>query len=155
MGEGKLLHGSQRGAQIGELFRDNKTLLADYNIRDCELVWEIFQHSDLLEFAVARSQMTGLAIDRPGGSVAAFDYLYLPRLHREGFVAPNASREQVASPGGFVLDSQPGIFEDVLVLDFKSLYPALFALSGSTRWVWPWACLSRRMLPIPPVLRVS
>ena len=125
LGEGKLLHGSQRGAQIGELFRDNKTLLADYNIRDCELVWEIFQHSDLLEFAVARSQMTGLAIDRPGGSVAAFDYLYLPRLHREGFVAPNASREQVASPGGFVLDSQPGIFEDVLVLDFKSLYPSI------------------------------
>ncbi|MEP5766149.1 MAG: DNA polymerase II [Halieaceae bacterium] len=125
LGAGKLLHGSQRGEQIGELFREDKDRLAEYNIRDCELVWEIFEHSGLLQFSIARSQMTGLAMDRLGGSVAAFDYLYLPRLHRQGFVAPNASREQTASPGGFVLDSQPGIYEDVLVLDFKSLYPSI------------------------------
>lgn len=125
LGEGKLLKGGGRGEQIAELFRDDSDALAEYNIRDCELVWEIFQHTRLLEFAVARSRMTGLAIDRQGGSVAAFDFLYLPRLHRAGFVAPNASREQVASPGGFVLDSDPGIHRDVLVLDFKSLYPSI------------------------------
>jgi len=125
LGSGKLLHGSQRGEEIGELFRTDKTRLADYNLRDCELVWDIFRHTRLLEFALARSQMTGLALDRPGGSVAAFDHLYLPRLHRAGYVAPNASREQVSSPGGFVLDSIPGIYDDVLVLDFKSLYPSI------------------------------
>ncbi|MGB1142508.1 MAG: DNA polymerase II, partial [Halioglobus sp.] len=99
--------------------------LAEYNLRDCELVWDIFETTRLLDFAVARSQMTGLAIDRQGGSVAAFDFLYLPRLHRAGFVAPNASRELIASPGGFVLDSEPGIYDHVLVLDFKSLYPSI------------------------------
>ncbi len=125
LGQGKLLHGSQRGEEITELFRADKEALAEYNLRDCELVWDIFEHTDLLEFSVARSQMTGLALDRLGGSVAAFDYLYLPRLHRAGFVAPNASRDLVASPGGFVLDSEPGIYDDVLVLDFKSLYPSI------------------------------
>jgi DNA polymerase-2 len=125
LGTGKLLHGSQRGEQIGDLYREDKNRLAEYNLRDCELVWQIFQHTSLLEFAVARSQMTGLALDRLGGSVAAFDFLYLPRLHRAGFVAPNASPELVASPGGFVLDSQPGIYDNVLVLDFKSLYPSI------------------------------
>jgi len=60
-----------------------------------------------------------------GGSVASFDNLYLPRLHRSGYVAPNASAEHIASPGGFVLDSQPGIYDHVLVLDFKSLYPSI------------------------------
>jgi len=125
LGSGKLLKGGQRGEQIGELFLADKNALAEYNLRDCELVWEIFEHTGLLEFAVARSEMTGLAMDRLGGSVAAFDHLYLPRLHRAGFVAPNASREQVASPGGFVLDSLPGIYDDVLVLDFKSLYPSI------------------------------
>ncbi len=125
LGEGKLLHGSQRGEQIRELFLEDKDALAEYNLRDCELVWDIFETTRLLDFAVARSQMTGLAIDRQGGSVAAFDFLYLPRLHRAGFVAPNASREQIASPGGFVLDSEPGIYSDVLVLDFKSLYPSI------------------------------
>ncbi len=125
LGAGKLLHGSQRGEQIAKLFRKDKNRLAQYNLRDCELVWEIFAHTRLLEFAVARSRMTGLAIDRMGGSVAAFDYLYLPRLHRAGYVAPNASSDQVSSPGGFVMDSQPGIYDNVLVLDFKSLYPSI------------------------------
>ena len=79
----------------------------------------------MLDFAVARTVMTGLNIDRMGGSVASFDNLYLPRLHRKGFVAPNASTDHSASPGGFVLDSTPGLYDHVLVLDFKSLYPSI------------------------------
>ncbi len=125
LGEGKLLHGSDRGGEITRQFLEDKTSLAQYNLKDCELVSEIFAHTSLLDFAVARSVMTGLNIDRMGGSVASFDNLYLPRLHRQGYVAPNASREQIASPGGFVLDSTPGIYDHVLVLDFKSLYPSI------------------------------
>ncbi len=125
LGEGKLLHGSGRGEEIGQLFRDDKGRLADYNLKDCELVSDIFAATHMLDFAVARTLMTGLNMDRLGGSVASFDNLYLPRLHRRGYVAPNASTEQIASPGGFVLDSTPGIYDHVLVLDFKSLYPSI------------------------------
>ncbi len=125
LGEGKLLHGGDRGGEITRQFREDKTSLAAYNLKDCELVSEIFAVTAMLDFAVARSVMTGLNIDRMGGSVASFDNLYLPRLHRQGYVAPNASREHIASPGGFVLDSMPGIYDHVLVLDFKSLYPSI------------------------------
>lgn len=125
LGEGKLLHGSERGREITELFQADKSSLAAYNLKDCELVSDIFAHTSLLDFALARSAMTGLNIDRLGGSVASFDNLYLPRLHRRGYVAPNARTDQAGSPGGFVLDSQPGIYDHVLVLDFKSLYPSI------------------------------
>lgn len=125
LGEGKLLHGGDRGAEITRQFREDKTSLATYNLKDCELVSDIFESTAMLDFAVARSVMTGLNLDRMGGSVASFDNLYLPRLHRRGYVAPNASSEHIASPGGFVLDSEPGIFNHVLVLDFKSLYPSI------------------------------
>ncbi len=125
LGEGKLLHGSNRGSEIGELYRYDKAGLAEYNLKDCQLVTDIFAKTALMDFAVARSHMTGLNIDRMGGSVASFDNLYLPRLHRAGFVAPTASTENIASPGGFVLDSIPGMYDHVLVLDFKSLYPSI------------------------------
>lgn len=127
LGEGKLLHGEERGGDIERLFVENKQALAAYNLKDCELVWRIFEHTDLFSFLVERSRMTGLLMDRMGGSVAAFEYMYLPRMHRAGWVAPNMGDGYSAekSPGGYVMDSQPGLFRHVLVLDFKSLYPSI------------------------------
>lgn len=116
-----------RVAEITENFLHNKTALAAYNLEDCRLVWLIFKKTQLLEFAQLRAQLTGLAIDRVGGSVAAFTNLYLPKLHRSGYVAPSMGDgvSDLVSPGGFVMDSIPGLYDNVLVLDFKSLYPSI------------------------------
>lgn len=127
LGESKLISGNDRGSDITQLFNTDKIALAEYNLHDCELVWKIFQRQELLAFALERSQLTGLLLDRIGGSVAAFEYLYLPRLHRRGYVAPNLGEleSDVISPGGYVMNSRPGIYDNVLVLDFKSLYPSI------------------------------
>lgn len=127
LGDGKLLHGDDRGGDIERLFIDDKPALARYNLKDCELVWRIFEKADLFNFMIERAHMTGLPLDRMGGSVAAFENMYLPRLHRAGYVAPNLGEGYSAekSPGGYVMDSRPGLFEHVLVLDFKSLYPSI------------------------------
>lgn len=128
LGRGKLVDDVEhRGASITALYETDKSALARYNLEDCKLVWDIFVRERLLEFAVEKSSLTGLELDRYGGSVAALDFLYLPRLHRQGYVAPAQGRSESAnvSPGGYVLDSQPGIFADVVVLDFKSLYPSI------------------------------
>jgi DNA polymerase-2 len=127
LGQGKLLSGSDRGGDISELFVTDKVQLARYNLKDCELVAEIFEQEKLLEFAIERSHLTGLLLDRIGGSVASFEYAYLPQLHRQGYVAPNLGEleSDIVSPGGYVMDSAPGIYNNVLVLDFKSLYPSI------------------------------
>ncbi len=116
-----------RGDTITEQFLHDKPALAAYNLEDCQLVWDIFVKAQLIDFGVERARLTGLAMDRFGGSVASFDNRYLPRLHRQGFVAPmlNDNPEGVGSPGGYVMDSVPGVYEHVLVLDFKSLYPSI------------------------------
>jgi len=128
LGTRKLITGdTDKVAEINRLFREDKGQLADYNLLDCVLVLDIFKKTDLLPFAIQKAAITGLAIDRMGGSVAAFDHLYLPRLHRAGYVAPNVIGRDTenSSPGGYVMDSQPGLYENVLVLDFKSLYPSI------------------------------
>lgn len=116
-----------KAKEIRRQFYEDKASLAKYNLEDCQLVWDIFDKAKLIDFAIERANLTGLEMDRLGGSVAAFDNLYLPRLHRKGFVAPNIgdSPGKLAAPGGYVMDSQPGFYQSVLVLDYKSLYPSI------------------------------
>lgn len=133
LGEGKAIATPGAGvpvdpvAEILRMHREEPSALAKYNLTDCVLVDSIFDKQDLQGFVVERQALTGLALDRQGGSVAAFDYLYLPRLHRRGRVARtiDSSAPGVASPGGYVLAATPGLFRNVLVLDFKSLYPSI------------------------------
>nr|WP_284730666.1 DNA polymerase II [Shewanella jiangmenensis] len=127
LAEGKAIHNpDDRGEEITRLFNQDKAALAFYNLTDCRLVWDIFAKTDLINFALERARLTGLELGRVGASVAAFNNLYLPHLHRAGFVAPAMRLEPGPdSPGGYVMDSVPGLYRNVLVLDYKSLYPSI------------------------------
>ncbi len=128
LGRGKAI--DETGDKVQEIlrmYREDLPRFIEYNLEDCRLVREIFTHARVLEFAIERQRLTGLTMDRRAGAVASFDYLYLPRLHRKGRVAPTTGHrsEAPSSPGGFVMRSVPGLFDNVLVFDFKSLYPSL------------------------------
>lgn len=127
LGEGKAIDNPyDRMAEIERRFAEDKPALAQYNLKDCELVTRIFAKTELMNFLLERASVTGLAVDRSGGSVAAFEHLYMPMMHRQGYVAPNLG-DVVGenSPGGFVMESRSGLYDSVLVLDYKSLYPSI------------------------------
>lgn len=129
LGEQKLIQESagDKLAEIKHLYKNDPISLIEYNLQDCILVSKIFSKEKLVEFVITRTKLTGVELDRVGGSVAAFTNLYLPHAHRKGWIAPNlvSAQDYVNSPGGFVMDSIPGIHNDVLVYDFKSLYPSI------------------------------
>ena len=127
LGEGKDIGSDyDKMAEIERRFHEDKPALAHYNLKDCELVTRIFDKANLLAFMIERATVTGLQADHLGGSIAAFSHHYLPRMHREGYVAPSVGDVSGgASPGGFVMDSKPGLYDSVVVLDYKSLYPSI------------------------------
>ncbi|HVY01541.1 MAG TPA: DNA polymerase II [Candidatus Nanoarchaeia archaeon] len=125
--KGKLLKGQSRHKEIDELYKKDKDKLIEYNILDCVLVYEILEKTGLVELSVERCRLTGLPLDRISASIAAFDSLYIRYARNKGLVSPTnkfkAREERIK--GGYVKDAKPGIYHDVLVLDFKSLYPSI------------------------------
>jgi DNA polymerase-2 len=128
LAEGKTITSDRNKVEeIERLFNEDKKTLAEYNLKDTLLVTDIFRKSALIELSVRRSQLSGLLMDQLGMMTAAFDHFYLPKLHRAGYVAPNVKDLEITdhAAGGYVMDPMPGIYDDVIVLDFKSLYPTI------------------------------
>ena len=128
IGEGKTVSGSDRAETILEMFNHDRERFVEYNLTDARLALEIVEKLELIELSIARSQLTGLPLDRVASSIASFDFLYLLGLADRGTVAPSV-RSDTAQPqsfgGGHVFEPRPGLHDFVAVLDFKSLYPSL------------------------------
>jgi DNA polymerase-2 len=129
LGRGKMIDADpeDRTEEITRLHREDPEALVEYNREDARLVLDLLRKEDLVELAVERSLLTGMQLDRVGASIASFDLLYLPELRRRGCVAPSVQTDRKSQrvEGGFVIDSQPGLYRDVAVFDFRSLYPSL------------------------------
>ncbi|HSD66540.1 MAG TPA: DNA polymerase domain-containing protein, partial [Vicinamibacteria bacterium] len=120
--------GRGRADEILRLFEADRERLVEYNRTDARLALGVLERLRLVELAVERSRLTGLPIDRVASSIAAFDFLYLSELGRRGIVAPSVHTGAEASApqaGGHVLEPVPGLYTNVVVLDFRSLYPSL------------------------------
>ncbi|MCZ6890704.1 MAG: DNA polymerase II [Gammaproteobacteria bacterium] len=131
LGEGKALQGDvvDRAAEILDRYHNDLEGFAHYARTDARLALEIVEKLNLVPLAVARSKLTGMTPDRVSASIASFDFLYLAALAKKNIVAPSVrsgdSRVSVAQAGGHVLEPVVGIHDNVLVFDFKSLYPSV------------------------------
>lgn len=119
--------GMDKVEEISRRFHEDKHSLAKYNILDCTLVLDIYKKLEIVAHLFRRVQLSGMLMDRLASSTRSFDHLYLPRLHRKGFVAGNTLDidKESSSLGGLVIEGTKGLHENVVVLDFKSLYPTI------------------------------
>ncbi|HEX9427160.1 MAG TPA: DNA polymerase II [Candidatus Polarisedimenticolia bacterium] len=127
-GEGGPPSPGGRAEAIERTFREDLPRFVRYNRNDARLVLRILDKARLVELTVRRSLLTGMPLDRVGASIASFDALYLNALRLRGRVAPSVGRDHGEirpTLGGAVLEPAPGLYENVLAFDFKSLYPSL------------------------------
>ena len=84
-----------------------------------------FSRRPSCSFLLERASVTGLPADRNGGSVAAFTHLYMPLMHRQGLLRRTWATNRPSQPRRVCHGLTPGLYESVLVLDYKSLYPSI------------------------------
>ncbi len=127
LGTGKLLKGKERHAEIEELYKKDQNKLVEYNLLDCKLAYDILKKTEIIELAVERSHLTGMPLDKITASIVAFDSLYIREARKHSLVVPTTryGTKEDKIKGGYVYSANPGIYENVLVLDFKSLYPSI------------------------------
>jgi DNA polymerase elongation subunit (family B) len=127
LGRGKLMVGEERGAEIEDAYRTDPARLVAYNLNDARLVTDILDRTGIVELAVNRSLVTGMPLDRVSATIASVDSLYLAGVRARGRVAPSVQAEakEARITGGYVMESRPGLYRNILVFDFKSLYPSI------------------------------
>jgi DNA polymerase-2 len=127
LGEEKLIGETNKGAEITDAFRHHPQKLVDYNLHDSHLVLNILEKTDALGITINRAMLTGMSLERVKGSVASFDSVYLRELRKKGYVAQSSgyTEKEEGIKGGYVKESKPGIYDYIIVLDFKSLYPSI------------------------------
>ncbi|MFC1691846.1 DNA-directed DNA polymerase, partial [Nanoarchaeota archaeon] len=127
VGEKKLLHGKGRFKEIDEFFKNDQDKLIAYNLKDAELAYKIFINSDALALTIERSKLTGMQLERVSASIASMDFVYITEARKRNIVVNSMGRytKESKTKGGYVKESRPGIYDNIVILDFKSLYPSI------------------------------
>jgi DNA polymerase-2 len=128
LGEGKTvaLRGSAKLDELARLRAEDPAAFCAYCVRDSELVLEILRVTGLDMLTVRRAALTGVALDLAWTSIPAFERVYGVALRARQIVPPPRTDRMVdGAAGGTVLEAEAGVFANVLVFDFRSLYPSL------------------------------
>jgi DNA polymerase I len=112
--------------------------LVEYSRRDAQLTLEILVSKNLLDRYVALAQASGTFLQDliEAGQSIMIDNLLLRELRKYDRVMPckpddqetgrrREVRESEGLKGGHVLDPEAGLQENVIVMDYKSLYPTI------------------------------
>lgn len=113
---------------IDRLYREDPLSFCYYCLKDAELVDSILEKTGLLELTLRKCQLIGISLDRAWTSIPAFEFLYMEAMHERGIVAPTYGVDAhplEGAPGGVILAPKPGVYDNVMVFDFKSLYPSI------------------------------
>ena len=118
---------------LNTLFRDDINKFIDYNLRDVEIIERLEDKLKFIELTIMISHICNIPYESIYYNTVMNEGAILKYLKREGIISPNKptthnpSRKNIKESyaGGYLLDPIPGLYFDVIDLDFTSLYPSI------------------------------
>jgi DNA polymerase-2 len=119
--------GDEKIRELESLYREDPVKFGEYCKTDAELVLQILDKTGLFRLTLERACLTGVSLDKAWTSVVSFERVYGLELYKRKIAPPteNSERDVSGAAGGTVLEPMPGIFNNVGVFDFRSLYPTI------------------------------
>jgi len=122
---------------LNTLFKNDINKFIDYNLRDVEIIEKLEEKLKFIELTIMISHICNIPYESIYYNTVMNEGAILKYLKREGIVSPNKPTTHnphlrpipgvkgESYAGGFILEPIPGLYFDVIDLDFTSLYPSI------------------------------
>jgi DNA polymerase elongation subunit (family B) len=118
---------------LNTLFKTDINRFIDYNLRDVEIIEKLEEKLKFIELTIMISHICNIPYESIYYNTIMNEGAILKYLKREGIVSPNKPTTHNPSlkdikesyAGGYLLEPIPGLYFDVIDLDFTSLYPSI------------------------------
>jgi len=95
------------------------------NIRDVEIIKRLDEELSLLDYFDAVKRTVGCNFKDTLYKSRVADIMYLRLCHNELILPSKAMVKKIEYEGGIVFPVTPGIYHDIVVLDWSSMYPSI------------------------------
>ena len=110
-------------AEIENFFKNNKPMLAEYNLQDSQLVYDIFKKCQLISFFLEKTLLTGLTFDKFfRKSSLLTDFLFIPWLHRLNMTAPNPKQNLAFKEINQPFQQSNGNYHNIYSFKFENFF---------------------------------
>ena len=118
---------------LNTLFKNDINTFIDYNLRDVEIIEALEAKLKFIDLTVMISHICNIPYESVYWNTVMNEGAILKHLRREGIISPNKPTTHNPSlkhfnetyAGGYLLEPIPGLYFDVIDLDFTSLYPSI------------------------------
>jgi len=118
---------------LNTLFKNDINAFIEYNLRDVEIIEKLEEKLKFIELTIMISHICNIPYESIYYNTVMNEGAILKYLKREGIVSPNKptthnpslKSNNVSYAGGYLLEPIPGLYFDVIDLDFTSLYPSI------------------------------
>jgi len=118
---------------LNTLFKNDINTFIDYNLRDVEIIEKLEGKLKFIELTIMISHICNIPYESIYWNTVMNEGAILKYLKREGIISPNKPTTHNPSlkhitetyAGGYLLEPIPGLYFDVIDLDFTSLYPSI------------------------------